>query len=666
MFAKRMVPVILAVLFSLTACSPTVPAAPAASSQPEPNPAIPTQGLQTIPTEAPTMLTPTPAPTDAPKYWNTFEDGTDPAASGMIPAQSYGNVKITTENVDYIGGKQALEVSGMLPGGKDSPLSVEFSLQKLTGKDTLDFSNKMLGFSAFIPKDSPLGYPSITLSKGDKYATIEIPLPVSTNPYLDFEHLSPSQGVWVDYLANTTFSYQNPGFKILTNGSEADVKDVISHCEKFSIGSARSADGSATEAKFYLDDLNWITSDLSALPVDASIDSLRKYAANQHFQFGLLADNEHIFGADISNYVWQGDPWYAYTAVQEGAVNIMTHYFHPAENEDYSKFDYNRPEDAKIVRQYQFGQPYHMFTMGYGIGAMYGKGTPDQTWLTPQWIQNLAYPDATKALLLYHIEKDVAYTKGNNAIWLLFNEQVYSPLDGLGGSGLRNSQLAGSSYGPWAANKDDSSLIKAAFIKAREVDPGATLMLDDGNNEDIDHVNAGWDFSDYYFNFASSLKDEGVPIDGVGFELHNWIDPNGKMIVFRKRLPWSIANTQRIDMDTWLKNVDANVKRYAGKGLKVAFTEVEGQIKVDDIDFNTPAGRAEYDRRLQWQASYFAGLLKIALENDNVIMFHMWGITDRFHGNQMWGPGYDNGFIFDKHYQPKPAYYAMVDLLKSH
>jgi endo-1,4-beta-xylanase len=118
-----------------------------------------------------------------------------------------------------------------------------------------------------------------------------------------------------------------------------------------------------------------------------------------------------------------------------------------------------------------------------------------------------------------------------------------------------------------------------------------------------------------------------------------------------------------MDLDTYLNNVDLNVKRYAGIGMKVAFTEVEGQIKIDDIDFTTPAGRAEYESRLQWQAKYYAGLVRIALENDNVIMFHMWGGTDRYQNFQPW-PGYGNGFIFDKNYNPKPAYYAMLDLLK--
>jgi len=81
------------------------------------------------PTQAPTF-TPTPAPQDIPKYWNTFEDVTDPAANGITSDNDYEIIKITTENVDYEGGKQALEISGTLPGAKGSSLSVGFSLKQ--------------------------------------------------------------------------------------------------------------------------------------------------------------------------------------------------------------------------------------------------------------------------------------------------------------------------------------------------------------------------------------------------------------------------------------------------------------------------------------------------------------------------------------------------------
>jgi endo-1,4-beta-xylanase len=112
-----------------------------------------------------------------------------------------------------------------------------------------------------------------------------------------------------------------------------------------------------------------------------------------------------------------------------------------------------------------------------------------------------------------------------------------------------------------------------------------------------------------------------------------------------------------------LADVHSNVDRYAAAGLKVAFTEVEGQIKIDDIDFNDLADRTEYAKRLQWQADYFAGLLQIALDHPNVIMFHMWGGTDRYQ-NPSWDAAYGNGFVFDKYYNPKPAYYALLNLLK--
>jgi endo-1,4-beta-xylanase len=202
-------------------------------------------------------------------------------------------------------------------------------------------------------------------------------------------------------------------------------------------------------------------------------------------------------------------------------------------------------------------------------------------------------------------------------------------------------------------------LIKAVFIKARQIDPGATLIFNDFYGEEI-----GLGKSEFLFNFASGLKNEGIPIDGVGWELHNSIDPDGKILRCQYPVGSPTCDNVTYDMDTYLNNVDLNVKRYAKAGLKVAFTEVEGQIKYDDLDLTTPAGRAEYENRLQWQAKYFAGLLKIALDNDNVRMFHMWGGADRYQNVQDFS-GYGNGFIFDKNFNPKPAYYAMLALLKA-
>jgi GH35 family endo-1,4-beta-xylanase len=611
-----------------TQITPTTPNIPITAST-NTLPVAATAQLAAVPT-----LTPIPAPKDVPVYRTSFEDISDLAARGIT---SNANIKISTESVnyaDYASGSKDLEVYGTLPGAQWSYLSADFSMKKFIGEESLDLSNKTIEFSFLIPKGSPIQNISLVAEKGDKVVL-----------------LTAVEGTgWVDFKLDVEKVYANKSW-YYTSATDDEARDVIKNCDMLSIQGTRTTAGTSADTEFYVDDLNWIGIDKFNIPLDDSVDSLRKYAANQHFKFGLYANYGMVFGPG-DNSGWNGDPWYAYMAAQEGAVNVVWP-FSSKPNEDYGNFDFNRPEDATLTRQYQYGEGNHMTLLGYSEGTIY--------YTVPQWVRDLVFPDTTQAFLLYHIEKDVQYAKGMNPIWLLFNETINTPKYGESGLRNRHNPIGGSEwdYSPWAANTTDSSMIEAAFIKARKVDPGATLMINDFENEQI-----GLKRSDFEYQFISGLKDKGIPIDGVGFEMHNYIDPNGNLRYLSSTVgagTWFWVTT---DMDTYLKNVDLNVKRYASIGMKVAFTEVEGQIKFDDIDFTTPAGRAEYDKRLQWQAKYYAGLMKIALENDNVILFHIWGITDRFQSPNAAYPGYGNGFIFDKNYNPKPAYFALLELLK--
>jgi hypothetical protein len=595
----------------------------------------------TVPTHAPTpkpTAAPTPKPTaapvpDVPIYQNSFEDITDLVANGIT---SNGDVALDTENFNYPGGGTALKIGGTLPGAQYSSLYVDLSFKKLIGQDSVDLTDKTIYYSAFIPADSAIDNISIYAGKGNQFVFLAgITSGTIKNDYW-------KKGIWQDYhfdLSHAAFMRGTDTIRI--------------------VGSRESSGNQAT-AYFLVDDLKWIRSDSYHIPVNNSIDSLRKYAVNKHFYFGLFDFSYAIFGSQDSpfkNTVYDTkDPWYAYEIAQEGVVSVVEDFYSQLNpGEDYSNFNYNPVKDAIAVEQYNFGKANSMTVLGY-----------TSSYRPPDWIRNLDYPDATKALLLYHIEKELRLTQGQKPVWILFNEFTI-PIQ-YGGKGLRSRQepmlgIDGYDYGdeghysPWAGSKTDSSLIEAAIIKAHEVDPGATLLLNDWNDDE----QIGLKTADYLYQFASGLKDKGIPIDGVGFQMHNSIEPGGTltyMIPFTWPWQW-----EHINLDTWLKNVDLNVKRYASKGLKVAFTEVEGQIKISDIDFNTPEGRAEYDKRLQWQAKYYAGLLKIAMVNDNVIMFHTWGVTDRYQNGSS-DEGYGNGLIFDKNFNPKPAYDAMLKLLK--
>jgi GH35 family endo-1,4-beta-xylanase len=609
----------VATVFMLVSCSSGAPTAP----------------ISFIPTQTPTM-TPAPAPKDVPVYRNSFEAISDLAASGIT--SSNANVTLETENFNYPGPGTALQVRGTLPGEQFSSLDVDFSILNLTGEASLDLSDKTLNISFFIPSDSPIGSIAIVVVEGNQVVII------SGEP--GWGWMDDRTGWW-DYQLDVAKVYED-GSWAYTNVSDTEAREMIRHCETLSIGGVRSTAGTPTETEFYLDDLRWIGINYYNVPVNDTIDSLRKYTADQHFVLGLWAGYQYVFG----DYGLPPDPWYAYTATQEGTVNAVWG-FSSMENEDYSVFDYDRPGEASLIQQYNYGYGNSMTIMGYGVGAMYSTA--------PQWVRDLGFPDATKALMLYQVEKDLRFTQGKNPIWLLFNEFIGG--DSTGSRWLRNRQGWGSDYSPWAADETDSSLYKAAFIKAYEVDQNATLLLNDYYDEQI-----GEEKSEFLYGFASGLKNEGIPIDGVGWQMHSRIDPNGNILVCQYPFAADTCIDVPFEMDTYLNNVDLNVKRYASIGLKVAFTEVEGYIRLDDLDLTSADGRAEYERRLQWQARYFTGLLKIAMDNDNVILYHTWQLTDRYAeaiAGPVPGTEFGNPAIFDKNYNPKPAYYAMLELLKA-
>jgi hypothetical protein len=617
----------IVVIFVLASCGTSTPAVTATP-------------VPTIPPPPPTATaTATPLPPDVPVYRNSFEGITDLAAS--LITSSNANVTLETENFNYPGPGTALEVKGTLPGEAYSSLDADFSILNLTGETSLDLSNKTFGISFFIPQDSPIQGLDVIIHNGDKVVI-----------------LGYSSGTgWTDYQLDVKSVYVNKSW-VYTNASDDEAQDIIRHCAKITLAGVRNTAGTAAETEFYLDDLNWIGIDINHIPVDDIVDSLRKYAADQHFKIGISDNYCYILGC----LGIPADPWYAYTVVQEGTIHGAS-FFPILPDQDYSIFDYSPPEDATWVQMYDFGNGNSMTTVGYALGQWYTT--------IPQWVRDLAFPDETKALLFHSIEKDLRYTKGQHPIWILFNEAVQgyngaiphaanNPEVGLNNRQNSSPPASDCCYSPWSADINDSSLIKAAFIKAHEVDPGATLIFNGQSNEVM-----GWPVADYYYQFISDLKAQGIPIDGVGFEMHNFITPDGRM-KFWILSPSPDFEYVYMTLDEYLQKVDLNVKRYASQGLKVAFTEVDGFIRIDDIDLTTAAGRAEYDSRLQWQAKYYAGLLKIAMENDNVILYKVFEVTEKYpDAEEILTPGYGNSGIFDKNYHPKPSYDAMLELLKN-
>ncbi len=169
--------------------------------------------------------------------------------------------------------------------------------------------------------------------------------------------------------------------------------------------------------------------------------------------------------------------------------------------------------------------------------------------------------------------------------------------------------------------------IEHALRTAHAYDPKAKLYLNEYNNE-----NKGYAKSDAMYNLVRDFRQRGVPIDGIGMQLH-------------------LDGTQPLDVEA----IRANIQRYAEIGIEVSFSE---------IDVRIPSSNPEAYQQVQ--EDIYCTLLKIALDEPNVKSYIMWGYSD----NGSWIPrsfpsfGYALPFDYDRN--PKPVYTAMVDLLKNY
>src|SRR5262245_29533796 len=141
---------------------------------------------------------------------------------------------------------------------------------------------------------------------------------------------------------------------------------------------------------------------------------------------------------------------------------------------------------------------------------------------TPAWVFNdangmpLTPTPENKALLLQRMENHIRtvmdHYKNDVYAWDVVNE-VIDP-----------SQPDGFRRSPWF-NIIGPEFIDRAFQIAREVDPDCKLYIND-----FDTTNTTK--RQFLFNLISGLKSRGVPIDGIGHQMHNNVDfPSAQAII---------------------------------------------------------------------------------------------------------------------------------------
>lgn len=227
----------------------------------------------------------------------------------------------------------------------------------------------------------------------------------------------------------------------------------------------------------------------------------------------------------------------------------------------------------------------------------------------PRWLTKPLIPWTRRDLLAVmedHIKTVVGRYRGRIAEWDVVNEAFAE-------DGSYRGSLWDDVVGP--------DYIERAFRWAREADPHARLYY---NDIAADYRNAK---SDAIYRMAADFKRRGVPLDGVGLQMH----------------VQTIAHPTQRDLAS-------NMARFASLGLEVGITE---------MDVATSASPGTVGQKLRRQARVYRAAAQACQEQPACKGFTTWGFTDR----STWLGSEERPLIFDTSYRRKPAYYALMEAL---
>jgi endo-1,4-beta-xylanase len=267
-------------------------------------------------------------------------------------------------------------------------------------------------------------------------------------------------------------------------------------------------------------------------------------------------------------------------------------------------FDFR--EGDEVVR---FAQAHGMKVRGHCL--VWDHNNPE--WLT----QGHFTPPQMSRMLQEHITTVMKHYAGLVFAWDVVNEAM-------GENGRFKDSPWYNQPGIGLAEKGNA-YIEQAFRWAHEADPQALLFYNEAEGEGLNRK------SDAVYAMVKDFKRRGVPLDGVGLQMH----------------------ISGLDLDT--APIAANIARLTGLGVQVHITELDVPLPVD------ASGVAGHDDLVR-QAEVYRGVVRACLQDPGCTAIQTWGFTDKY----SWIGSHSHGargaaLLFDRAYKPKPAYDAVLE-----
>jgi endo-1,4-beta-xylanase len=185
-----------------------------------------------------------------------------------------------------------------------------------------------------------------------------------------------------------------------------------------------------------------------------------------------------------------------------------------------------------------------------------------------------------------------------------------------------------------------TDFVADVFRWANESDPQAKLMFNESRFVQLDNP-LFTKVSETTIELLRKLKQNSSPVHLVGEHFHSWIyDPPNFQIVRQ-----IIKTIKDMGYDFWASEVTVNLaNRDPLATMRKKSVEINGDL-------------------LQAQAQFYKELLQLVLDNNGG--FIMFGFSDNhpFFARDLNLPD-ARAHIYDENYKPKPAYYAVYDVLQ--
>ena len=332
--------------------------------------------------------------------------------------------------------------------------------------------------------------------------------------------------------------------------------------------------------------------------------TLRNAGRARNVIVGAAADPKHL-----------GETAYASTLASEFSQlepenQMKLGPIHPRPGNDASAYDFS-PADQLVT----FAQQHSMLVRGHCL--VWHQQVP--AWVTTGVANHTYTPAALNEILNSHISAVAGHYAGKVWAWDVVNEAFND-------DGTLRSTIWHNAPGIGYAGQG-TAYIEQAFGWAHTADPAAKLFY---NDYDAETINAK---SDAIYAMARDFTSRGVPLDGIGFQMHI-------------KLSFNDAKT--------LNSFAGNLKRFSDLGMEIHITELD--VALDSADSASLAA----------QGALYGKVTQICLQTPTCRVLQTWGFTDKY----SWIPSYSKGnqgwaLPFDADYKKKPAYDSILKSLQA-